>query len=49
VAGYRLSIKASAIREIEALGTKADRQRGVQRIQALVADPRAPWAEQLAG
>ncbi|MGH8618206.1 MAG: type II toxin-antitoxin system RelE family toxin [Burkholderiales bacterium] len=49
MAGYKLSIKASAIKEIEALGTKADRQRVVQRIQALAVDPRATGAEKLAG
>jgi mRNA interferase RelE/StbE len=49
VAGYRLLIKASAAKEIEALGTKADRQRVVQRIQALAGDPRVSGSEKLAG
>jgi mRNA interferase RelE/StbE len=49
VAEYRLLLKASAAKEIEALGTKADRQRVVQRIQQLAADPRAPGSEKLAG
>lgn len=49
MAEYRVSLKASAAKEIEALGTKADRQRVVQRIQQLAADPRAPGAEKLAG
>jgi len=49
VAEYRLLIKASAAREIEALGTKADRQRVVQRIRQLAADPRASGSEKLAG
>ena len=49
MAEYRLLIKASAAKEIEAVGTKADRQRVVKRIQALAADPRAPGAEKLAG
>jgi len=49
VAGYRLLIKASAGKEIEALGTKADRQRVIQRIQQLAAAPRTPGSEKLAG
>jgi len=49
VAGYRLLIKASAAKEIEALGAKADRQRIIERIQALASDPRAQGAEKLAG
>jgi mRNA interferase RelE/StbE len=49
VAEYRLLIKASAAKEIEALGTKADRQRVVQRIQQLAVDPRTVGSEKLAG
>jgi mRNA interferase RelE/StbE len=49
VAEFRILIKASAAKEIEALGTKADRQRVVQRIQQLAADPRTPGSEKLAG
>lgn len=49
MAEYRLLIKASAAKEIEALGTKADRQRVVKRIQRLAADPRTPGSEKLAG
>ena len=49
MAGYRLLIKASAAKEIEAVGTKADRQRVVERIQALAVDPRAHGSEKLAG
>jgi len=49
VAEYRLLIKASAAKEVEALGTKADRQRVTRRIQQLAADPRAPGSEKLAG
>lgn len=49
MAGYRLFIKASAAKEIEAAGTKADRQRVVERIQALAADPRSQGSEKLAG
>lgn len=49
MAEYRLLIKASAAKEIEAIDTKADRQRVVKRIQALATDPRAPGSEKLAG
>jgi len=42
-------IKASAAKEIERVGAKADRQRVVERIQALAADPRALGSEKLAG
>ena len=49
MAEYRLLIKASAAKEIEAVGTKADRQRVVERIRALASDPRAPGSEKLAG
>jgi mRNA interferase RelE/StbE len=49
VAEYRLLVKASAAREIEAFGTKADRQRVIERIQTLSADPRAEGSEKLAG
>jgi mRNA interferase RelE/StbE len=49
VAEYRLLVKASAAKEIEALGTKADRQRVIERIQTLSSDPRAEGSEKLAG
>jgi mRNA interferase RelE/StbE len=49
VAEYRLLVKASAAKEIEALGTRADRQRVIERIQTLGTDPRAEGSEKLAG
>ncbi|TMH38971.1 MAG: type II toxin-antitoxin system RelE/ParE family toxin [Betaproteobacteria bacterium] len=49
MAEYRLLIKASAAKEIEALGTKADRQRVIQRIRQLATDPRTLGSEKLAG
>ena len=49
MAVYRLLIKASATKELEAVGTKTDRQRIVARIQALAADPRLKGSEKLAG
>jgi mRNA interferase RelE/StbE len=48
VAGYRLLIKPSAAKEIEALGQKKDRQRIVNRIGALAAEPRPAGCEKLA-
>lgn len=49
MAEYRLLIKTSAAKELEAVGTKADRQRIVERLQALAVSPRAQDAEKLAG
>lgn len=49
MAEYRLLIKPSAAKEIEAVGTKRDRQRIVNRIQSLAADPRPSGCEKLAG
>ena len=49
MAEYRLLVKASAAKEIGALGTKADRRRVVERIQMLSVDPRAEGTEKLAG
>jgi mRNA interferase RelE/StbE len=49
VAEYRLLIKASAAKEIEAIGTKRDRQRIVGRIRSLGAEPRPAGCEKLAG
>ena len=49
MAGYRLLIKASAAKEIEAVGSKADRQRIVKRIQALAQYHRVHGSEKFAG
>jgi mRNA interferase RelE/StbE len=49
VAGFRLLIKPSAAKEIEAIGTRQDRKRIVGRIQSIAADPRPPGCEQLPG
>ena len=49
MAAYRLLLKATAAKEIEAVGTKVDRQRIVKRIQSLAADPRTSGSEKLAG
>ena len=49
MAAYKVLIKASAGRELERLGTKADRARIVERIQALAGDPWPHGCEKLAG
>ena len=49
MAEYRLLIKPSAAKEIDAIGTKRDRQRIVVRIQSLATDPRPHGCEKLAG
>ncbi len=49
MADYKLLIKPSAGKELEAVGGKGDRVRIVQRIHALAEDPRPPGSEKLAG
>ena len=49
MAEYRLFLKKSAAREIDALPTKPERQRVVARIQALASNPRPQGCEKLAG
>jgi mRNA interferase RelE/StbE len=46
---YKLLIKPSAGKELTRLGRRADRQRIVQRIEALADDPRPRGAEKLVG
>ncbi len=45
---YRLLIKPSAVKEIEAI-PKKDRSRIVKRIQSLAKNPRPPGGEKLSG
>jgi mRNA interferase RelE/StbE len=47
VARYDLLIKPSAVKEIEEIGRKKDRQKVVQRIQDLANNPRPPGCEKL--
>ena len=47
--GYRILIKASAAKELEAVGAKADRQRIIGKIRSLAANPRPQGSEKLAG
>jgi mRNA interferase RelE/StbE len=49
VASYRVLIKPSAAKEIEAVDQKKDRQRIVASILALADEPRPVGAEKLAG
>jgi mRNA interferase RelE/StbE len=49
VARYSLAIKPSAGKELEAVGSKTDRQRIVMKIQALSTDPRPRGSQKLAG
>jgi mRNA interferase RelE/StbE len=49
VAPYSLSIKPSAAKELEAVGTKADRARIVGKLQTLANNPRPNGSEKLAG
>ena len=48
MANYRLQIKQSAAKELEAVPLK-DRRRIVRRIEALAKDPRPPGCEKLSG
>jgi mRNA interferase RelE/StbE len=49
VASYKLSIKPSAGKELEAVGSKADRTRIVSKIAGLATNPRPHGSEKLAG
>ena len=49
MARYRVLVKPSAVKEIEAVGQKKDRQRIVARIQSLAETPRPNGCEKLTG
>jgi mRNA interferase RelE/StbE len=49
VAKYRILIKPSAVKEIEAIPLKKDRRRIVERIRKLEESPRPPGCEKLSG
>jgi mRNA interferase RelE/StbE len=49
VARYRLLIKPSAVKEIESIPLKRDRQRVVERIGKLAENPRLFEAEKISG
>ena len=49
MAEYKLLLKASAAKEIEAVDSKGDRRRIVEKISGLSGDPRPRGSEKLAG
>jgi mRNA interferase RelE/StbE len=49
VARYRLLIKPSAVKDVEAIPWKRDRQRVVERISKLADDPRPSGSEKISG
>lgn len=49
MAKYRILIKPSAVKEIEAISPKKDRQRLVDRISKLADNPRPPRCEKPSG
>ena len=49
MARYSLRIKKSAIKELRAVATKADRRRIIKRIQSLADDPRPRGSQKLSG
>ena len=49
MASYKLRIKKSAAKELEAISRKSDRQRVARRIHALAEDPRPSGCKKLSG
>ena len=49
MAKYRVLIKPSAVKDIEAIPLKKDRRRIVERIRKLEENPRPPGCEKLSG
>jgi mRNA interferase RelE/StbE len=49
VAGYRLFIKPSAVKEIESISSRKDRRMVVAGIQGLADDPRPPGCRKISG
>ena len=49
MARYKILIKPSAVKEIESIPLKRDRQRIVERIGDLTENPRPPGCEKLSG
>lgn len=49
MARYRLLIKPSAVKDIEAIPSKRDRQRVVERISKLAENPRPLGGEKISG
>lgn len=49
MAKYRLLIKPSAVKEIEAIPSKRERQQLINRIASLAENPRPPGCKKLSG
>lgn len=49
MASYKVLLKASAAKEIEAISAKRERQRIIARIRELTANPRPHGSQKLAG
>ena len=49
MASYSIRIKKSALKELESVATKTNRQRIVQRISSLANNPRPPGCQKLSG
>jgi len=49
VANYKLRIKKSAVKELETISRKSDRQRIAARIESLAENPRPPGCKKLSG
>ena len=49
MARYDVFIKPSALKELEAVGSKKDRQQIVRAIRSLAEDPRPPGCRKLSG
>jgi len=49
VAEYKILLKSSAAKEIQAVGSKEDRRRLVEKIAGLAVNPRSQKTEKLAG
>jgi mRNA interferase RelE/StbE len=49
VGSYRVFIKPTAVKEIESIPRKKDRQRVVRRIEQLADEPRPPGSHKLSG
>ena len=49
MASYSVRIKRSALKELESVAIKADRQRIAQRISSLADNPRPPGCQKLSG
>ena len=49
MANYKLRIKKSAVKELEIISRKSDRQRIAARIESLAENPRPPGCKKLSG